>query len=356
MKSLWIVGVLLALIGSVISNLGQHIQKHTLSSHRHAVYYRQPGWLCGLLLVILGSVCDFAALGLAAQSIVAPLSTITLISNLIFGYYWSHEELQRRELWATACILGGSLLTVCFGNHSTQAHTMGDILALWIAPGFIIFFILLLIVQATVYCCIVWIAELEEWQSRHTVPVPGLEDDGAHRYHQQALRKWRPHHPFLLCTLSGTLSAQSFLVGKMIMAAIVASIEHERTFEVLNVFFFAFLLWLLVSIGGQIHFFTRALQRYDALLVVPVFQSALLITSTAAAAAFFQEFQQFDALHACLVVLGLLCILLGVRILGQRKVVLQELRQQFIVQEPLDGVDLNERSVSLDDVSAIPHA
>jgi hypothetical protein len=50
-------------------------------------------WLLGLSMVIFGSLGDFAALGLAAQSIVAPVSDLSHLSDLslllFFFFYMS---------------------------------------------------------------------------------------------------------------------------------------------------------------------------------------------------------------------------------------------------------------------------
>jgi hypothetical protein len=39
--------------------------------------------------VIFGSLGDFAALSMVAQSIVAPLASTTLVTNVIFAHFWS---------------------------------------------------------------------------------------------------------------------------------------------------------------------------------------------------------------------------------------------------------------------------
>lgn len=44
-------------------------------------------WLSGLGLVIFGSLGDFAALSMVAQSIVAPLASTTLVTNVLFAHF-----------------------------------------------------------------------------------------------------------------------------------------------------------------------------------------------------------------------------------------------------------------------------
>jgi len=118
----FLVGVFLAATGSVISNLGLNLQKLThvqisnsannahgespsttssaspqpaSSSQPRSPYFMHPTWALGLVLVIVGSVADFAALGFAAQTIVAPLGAFTLVSNVFFAPYFSGESVSR---------------------------------------------------------------------------------------------------------------------------------------------------------------------------------------------------------------------------------------------------------------------
>ena len=95
----WIIGVILAAVASALSNLGVNLQKLShLRLERRAQqallqyrtrdrpqYYQSPIWMGGIVLVIVGSLCDFAALGFGSQSLVAPLGSLTLVANCIFA-------------------------------------------------------------------------------------------------------------------------------------------------------------------------------------------------------------------------------------------------------------------------------
>lgn len=114
--------------GSVCSNLGVNIQKYSFMQNEklelslRKKYWQNPSWLLGLCLVVVGSIGDFAALGLAAQSIVAPIGAVTLVANVAFAHYWLKEDLSKQDLIGTICIIVGSTLSVAFGKH-TRAYT-----------------------------------------------------------------------------------------------------------------------------------------------------------------------------------------------------------------------------------------
>ena len=153
----WIIGVCLAAVSSVISNLGLNFQKLThvrlqqkaeaellleqqkektvtksrfvtrFNKYKHKdktePYAKQPLWILGFGLVWLGSILDFAALGFAAQTIIAPLGSLTLVTNTFFAPYINGEKTTRRDMYSTLVIVAGSVVAVSFGDKSEQPKT-----------------------------------------------------------------------------------------------------------------------------------------------------------------------------------------------------------------------------------------
>lgn len=73
--------------------------------------------------IILGSFGDFAALAFAAQSIVAPLGALTLVSNVVLAPLLLGETISRADVVATAVIIAGSCLAVAFASHEEKEYT-----------------------------------------------------------------------------------------------------------------------------------------------------------------------------------------------------------------------------------------
>jgi uncharacterized membrane protein len=71
----------------------------------------------------LGSLFDFAALAFAAQSIVAPLGSLTLVSNILFAPLLLDERVARRDVIATLGIVAGSIVSVVFATHDETIMT-----------------------------------------------------------------------------------------------------------------------------------------------------------------------------------------------------------------------------------------
>jgi drug/metabolite transporter (DMT)-like permease len=175
---LQIIGVILAAVASIISNFGVNLQK--LSHQKEGQfnedrnYWTDRTWVIGLVMVILGSVFDFLALGFAAQSIVrfcfacrdplkhevssldslvsfillfvsslsfaldmplkpfvclclfsqvAPLGSLTLVANVFFAPLMLGETLDRRDWVGTAAIVVGSAVAVGFATHDEAPIT-----------------------------------------------------------------------------------------------------------------------------------------------------------------------------------------------------------------------------------------
>ena len=114
-------------------------------------YICQPFWGIGLVLVITGSLGDFAALGFAAQSLAVPVGALTMVANVIFAHFWLGENLSRRDMLATFMVTIGVVLTAAFGDKSAQCFTMEDLLSLYSEPTFLGYLALLMPLMMGLY-------------------------------------------------------------------------------------------------------------------------------------------------------------------------------------------------------------
>ena len=90
----WI-GVCSAIAGSLTLNLGINIQK--LAFVRRAALpvrvlavqggiYRNPLWVFGLIIFLIGNAGDAVGLTFTAQSVITPLGSVSLVSNVFFAW------------------------------------------------------------------------------------------------------------------------------------------------------------------------------------------------------------------------------------------------------------------------------
>lgn len=139
-SKLWFVGVILSILGSVMTNMGVNLQKYSfMKEAKRSVrdkrnYFRQPFWvfgmsgqfaspppfhpysrprkegqavhsrgvcMCvrpalGLACVIGGSGLDFVALGFMPQSLATPVGGSTMVANVAFASLFLKEKFSRR--------------------------------------------------------------------------------------------------------------------------------------------------------------------------------------------------------------------------------------------------------------------
>ena len=121
-SSSWALGALLSIFASTSGNLGTNVQKYSLTIEGRKVLaeqrpiWKQKRYLLGLSLIVLGSLGDFAALSMLAQSVVGPLGSVTLAVNIVFAHFWLGEYVGVTEIIGTLMIAVGAVLSVVFGE------------------------------------------------------------------------------------------------------------------------------------------------------------------------------------------------------------------------------------------------
>ncbi|RLN56914.1 hypothetical protein BBJ28_00016965 [Nothophytophthora sp. Chile5] len=120
-------GAALAVVASVISNLGVNIQKYSHSSEaarparEQRPYVQRPVWWLGLSLVVLGSVGDFAAFGFATQSLVAALGGgATLIANVVTAQFLNRESLYLTDVGGVLFVILGVVFIALIAEPNVE--------------------------------------------------------------------------------------------------------------------------------------------------------------------------------------------------------------------------------------------
>lgn len=311
----WIVGVILAAIASIISNFGLNLQKlshqKALAIHQHDVhakseyeanYHKSPMWITGLILTITGSIADFVALAFAGASIVAPLGSLTLVSNVFFAPIMLGESLSRHDVMATMTIVLGSAIAVAFATHEETKTTLDELFSFFLKTRFIIYALLIGITVGAMWYAILQLEKLQQDQPQ------------SERY-----MKVRKYHRFLYASMSGIIGAQSVLFAKCAAELVVHSIAGDGLlFLYWQTYFILFAM--TASILLQIKWLNSGLLRFDAVSVVPIFQSFWILVSVIAGLVFFGEATDFSATQAFFFPLGVFLTIGGVIFLSRRGV------------------------------------
>ncbi len=322
----WILGSCIALCAAIMANTGLNLQK---LSHLENSYYdpftrkrprpendkssmmSRPRWWIGIVLIVMASICDFAALSFAAQSIVATLGSLSLVANALIAPVIVNEQITSREWKAIALIMSGDVMAVLFGQHASETYTLEGLMSLYLTVNFAIYAITVGIAIVVIYMSIQYI------ENKYLAPP---NDDGSieFRYTYNPKSCIASYHKFAHAMLSGIIGAQSVLLGKS-CAELVKTLIAGRGNLFMHFGTYVLLAAMFLSIFGQLSFLNFALERFDALIVIPVFQTFWTLVSVIGGFVFYKEYLNLQAIQVIMFLLGLGCTIFGVHILAQRK-------------------------------------
>jgi uncharacterized membrane protein len=280
--------ILLGTFSSLCSNFGSNLQKYGFKNNYNLNYWRNKYWLYGLGLNIVGTICDFIALGFAAQSIIVCLSGFGLVSNLFFNKYWLKEDIKFVDIYGVILISLGSIITVSFGNLNSKHFSESNIVNYYIKPGFIFYYTLTLFLVSLISYKINFIHNIIN----------------------------KSYQSLYLCICSGIFGGFSILHGKILLELIL----YHKKILLSGFFIFIFLQFIFYLITQQ-HYLAHALKDYDAKYVIPVFNCFFILNSVISGAIYFEELNDFTFIQSILFILGLITILSGVKILSTNNLI-----------------------------------
>lgn len=128
------VGVVASTVGSIILNLGINLQRYAhLKLEMTAVaqrthYTRHPMWLLGFLIFALGNGGDAVGLTFAPQSVITPIGSVSLVSNLLFARILLKETIGLPTYGGVVLIIGGVITIVTTSVSGCTKETLDTLL------------------------------------------------------------------------------------------------------------------------------------------------------------------------------------------------------------------------------------
>lgn len=107
----------------------------------NTAWHRKPLWRLGLALIVLGSIADFLALGFGPQSLIAPLGSLTLVSNAVYAPLILKEKISKWDWMSIGLIVFGSSLAVVFGAHADNVYTIDQLFSFFFRADFVLYWI-----------------------------------------------------------------------------------------------------------------------------------------------------------------------------------------------------------------------
>lgn len=276
-------------------------------AHSKINYTKQLLWQCGLALVVIGSIFDFAALAFAPQTVIAPLGSLTLVSNVFLAPLLLKEKLRRRDVLCTLVIVIGAATAVLCASHDDATPTVDEMFGYFLDTRFIMYAIVVVV-------CVV-VLRLMVWKAAKLRKLAHSDRLAAKKYE----KVWTKYHRFGYSAAAGIMGAQSVLFAKCTSTLFRTMIIHGDIMFV-HPGTYGVLVGLGITIFFQIRWLNSGLRLFPALYVVPVFQSFWILVSVISGMIFFQEYQGvMDApLNAFGFCAGLALTITGVYFLSQK--------------------------------------
>uniref|UniRef100_K3WK63 FZ domain-containing protein n=1 Tax=Globisporangium ultimum (strain ATCC 200006 / CBS 805.95 / DAOM BR144) TaxID=431595 RepID=K3WK63_GLOUD len=292
---MWVAGFTISLVFSILNSIGINLQKLSMTRNETAETkqgtFKQPLWVLGFALVCFGSLLDFVAFGMAPQTLLAPLAALSLVWNMFIAPIFHKEKVTKQNIIATVIIFFGVTLTVIFAGHSTPSYELEDLIHLYQQP----------VMYAYIFLIVLFIGGLFYF-SRYI--------ERTHNYEGGL------YHIICYGGIAGTFGGQSVLLAKSTVELLKSAIWGQAgAYMFTQLASYLIICGMGMCLGCQVHFLNGGLARFDALVVVPVYQSFWILTSVLGGIMYFEEYVNMTRAQMFMFTVGGIVTILGIVVL-----------------------------------------
>eukprot|EP01084_Bolivina_argentea_P192865 331003_1 len=259
-------------------------------------------WIFGLFLQIIGAFMDFTALGFAPASVVAPLGSLTLVTNVCLAPLLHKEKPSKKILCSTLLIVVGTIVTVIFSPREDGVSSTQEVFELFKETEFDVYLTLVLLLLVGNFIIVEYMKYIKKHRN---------EDYNCGFYHKL--------HRFSIASMSGTMGAQNVFFAKCISTLIVFSLADDG--KVLTSYWqtYLILIALLGTIYFQLKWLNSGLMQFSALYIVPIFQSFWITVSVIGGLLVYQEYDDMSMSDKFIFPIGVIATICGVAFLTSQQ-------------------------------------
>jgi len=329
-----LIGIGMTCVGSILDAVGYVIQKkgHMAVIELNEIaeieddenaevhsFWSNKTWLTGFATCIVGSILNALALSYAAQSLLAPLRSLTLVANAILVTKFLGETFDLQKMVGITLVIIGSVCSVIFGpRSSSETHTVQSLKDNWLNMPFQIFFGVI-----TGLTLLDWMMvkvyerrNLRATKDKHgTTDTSDGEESEKSEESPEVVMEILFGGKFLMPSYTW-LAAYFGSVNMLFMKCLTTMVSGSPSDYVLEWFFYLTVV-VVIAVNVALEIFRqKALLYFDASFVVPLFQVSLILGSSTMGGVFFEEFQTLSTLYLILLALSIGVTLLGVAVLA----------------------------------------
>ncbi|CAO3698094.1 unnamed protein product [Rhizopus stolonifer] len=244
-------------------------------------------WWTGMILMIVGELCNFIAYAFTPAILVTPLGALSVVISAVLSSIFLKEKLSfQGKIGCLQCILGAIFIVLHAPEESQSDTTIETFKKSALSPGFIVYTSLAVCISIILvfYCG-------PRWGKKNMLVYIGV------------------------CSLIGSISVV-FTQG--FGSAIVHSIAHKDENQFENWFIYLVLVIVVITLMVEIVYLNKALNLFNTALVTPTYYVIFTTLTIVSSIVLYRGFDT-SAVDIVTCVFGFVCICSGVALLHHSK-------------------------------------
>ncbi|KAF5337657.1 hypothetical protein D9758_012997 [Tetrapyrgos nigripes] len=290
--NLKVVGIILAIVSGLLIGSSFVFKKKGLlrAQAGHAAgegvaYLKSPLWWTGMIMMILGELCNFAAYAFVEAIVVTPLGALSVVICAILSSFFLNETLTFFGWLGCGLCIIGSVIIALNGPSEQSVGQIREFQKLFLAPGFLAYASVLI---AAALVIIFYFGP---------------------RYGKKSMLWW-----IMVCSMIGGISVS---VTTGLGAAIVTTAQGENQFKYWFIYFL--IVFVVVTLLTEVYYLNVALALFNTAMVTPTYYVIFTFFSILTTIVLFQGLKSTPSAIITLV-MGFLVICFGITILQMSKV------------------------------------
>ncbi|KLO15377.1 DUF803-domain-containing protein [Schizopora paradoxa] len=253
-------------------------------------YLKSPLWWTGMIMMILGELCNFAAYAFVEALVVTPMGALSVVICAILSSLFLNEKLSFFGWLGCALCLIGSTIIALNGPQEASVGQITEFQKLFLAPGFLVYIGVLISASLVIIF--------------YFAPKHGKKS-----------MLWY----IGVCSMIGGISVS---VTTGLGAAIVTTAMGDNQFK--HWFIYFLFVFVAVTLITEVYYLNRALALFNTAMVTPTYYVIFSFCSMVTTVVLFQGLKA-SATQIITIVLAFSVICCGITILQMSKIDPREL-------------------------------
>ncbi|KAI7854769.1 magnesium transporter NIPA-domain-containing protein [Circinella umbellata] len=245
-------------------------------------YLKSCMWWTGMILMIVGELCNFIAYSFAPAILVTPLGALSVVISAVLSSFFLNEKLTfQGKVGCIQCILGSVIIVLHAPKQGTSDTSIENFKSLMLSVGFLVY----LGIAVGISCVLVFYGG-PKWGKSNMLVYIGV------------------------CSLIGSLSV---VFTQAFGASIIHSITISNQFT--NWFIYLILVLTIVTLVIEVIYLNKALNIFNTAVVTPTYYVLFTTLTIVSSTVVYRGFDDATGVDITSCIFGFLVICSGVTLL-----------------------------------------